>query len=62
MLMYARDDVATATDWRELPAAVHVDTAVENGGQYADDAVINLTSTPATASGTGYVNSISLGL
>ncbi|UJW85007.1 DUF2271 domain-containing protein [Devosia sp. SL43] len=41
---------------------IHVDTAVENGGQYADDAVIDLTSTPATASGTGYVNSISLGL
>jgi hypothetical protein len=41
---------------------IHVDTAVENGGQYSDDAVIALTSTPATASGTGYVNTISLGL
>lgn len=41
---------------------IHVDSAVENGGQYADDAVIDLTSAPATASGTGYVNTISLGL
>lgn len=41
---------------------IHVDTAVENGGQYADDAVIALTSTPATATGTGYVNTIALGL
>ena len=41
---------------------IHVDTAVENGGQYADDAVIALTSTPAAATGTGYVNTISLGL
>lgn len=41
---------------------IHVDSAVENGGQYADDAVIELTSSPATASGTGYVNTISLGL
>lgn len=41
---------------------IHVDTAVEKGGQYADDAVIALTSTPATVSGSGYVNTISLGL
>jgi hypothetical protein len=41
---------------------IHVDSAVENGGQYADDAVIALTSTPATAAGTGYVDTISLGL
>ena len=40
---------------------IHVDTAVENGGQYADDAVIDLTSAPATASGTGYVDTLSLG-
>lgn len=41
---------------------IHVDSAAENGGQYADDAVIALTSTPATAAGTGYVNTVSLGL
>lgn len=40
---------------------IHVDTAVENGGQYADDAVIALTSTPATAAGRGYVNTVALG-
>ena len=41
---------------------IHVDSAVENGGQYADDAVIALTSGPAAAAGTGYVDTISLGL
>jgi hypothetical protein len=41
---------------------IHVDSAVEHGGQYADDAVIALTSSSATATGTGYVNTISLGL
>jgi hypothetical protein len=41
---------------------IHVDSAVERGGQFADDAVIDLTSAPATASGTGYVNTLSLGL
>lgn len=40
---------------------IHVDSAVENGGQYSDDAVIDLTSAPSTASGTGYVNTVSLG-
>lgn len=41
---------------------IHVDTAVENGGQYADDAVFALTSTPSTATGNGYVDTLSLGL
>ena len=41
---------------------VHVDTAVENGGEYANDAVIPLTSASSTVSGTGYVNTLSLGL
>lgn len=41
---------------------IHVDSAVENGGQYTDDAVIELTSSPATTSGTGYVDTVSLGL
>ncbi len=41
---------------------IHIDTAVEHGGQYADDAVIALTSKPSTASGNGYVDTISLGL
>jgi hypothetical protein len=40
---------------------IHIDTAVENGGNYADDAIVELTSTPTTASGNGYVNTISLG-
>ncbi|HTO28081.1 MAG TPA: DUF2271 domain-containing protein [Devosia sp.] len=40
---------------------IHVDTAVENGGEYADDAVIALASSPASASGSGYVNTVSLG-
>jgi len=41
---------------------IHVDTAVENGGQYSDDAVIALTSAPATETGTGYVSTVSVGL
>ena len=41
---------------------IHVDSAVENGGQYADDAVIPLTSASGSATGSGYVNTISLGL
>ena len=41
---------------------IHVDSAVEDGGQFADDAVIDLTAAPATASGTGALNTVSLGL
>ena len=39
---------------------IHIDTAVEHGGEYIDDAVIPLTSTPASATGTGYVDSVSI--
>ena len=41
---------------------IHVDTAVEHGGEYTDDAVIALTSTPATVDGTGYVSTLSVGM
>ncbi len=41
---------------------IHVDTAVENGGEFADDAVIALTSTPSTVDGTGYVGTLSIGM
>lgn len=41
---------------------IHVDTAVENGGEYTDDAVIDLTSTPATIDGTGYVSKLSVSM
>jgi hypothetical protein len=40
---------------------IHVDTAVEKGGEYADDAVIPLTSAPATAAGRGYVQALTIG-
>lgn len=40
---------------------IHVDTAVEHGGEYADDAVIDLTSAPASVTGSGYVDSLSVG-
>ncbi len=40
---------------------IHVDTAVEHGGEYADDAVIDLTSAPAMLAGSGYVDSLSVG-
>jgi hypothetical protein len=38
---------------------IHIDTAVEHGGEYIDDAVIPLTSAPASVNGTGYVDSVS---
>lgn len=41
---------------------IHVDTAVENGYQFSDDAVIDLTSAPVTVSGTGYVSKIAISL
>jgi hypothetical protein len=41
---------------------IHVDTAVENGGEYTNDAVIELTSAPATVDGTGYVSKLSVGI
>jgi hypothetical protein len=41
---------------------IHVDTAVENGFQFSDDAVIDLNSAPATVSGTGYVSKIAISL
>lgn len=36
MLMYARDDVATTTNWQELPATDHVNTAVDVFRMLAD--------------------------
>lgn len=39
---------------------IHVDTAVENGGEYTNDAVIGLSSTPATVDGTGYISKLSI--
>ena len=41
---------------------VHVDTAIENGGEFTDDAVIDLTSTPATSDGTGYVSKLAVSM
>lgn len=41
---------------------IHVDSAVEDGGAYTDDAVINLSSTPAKVDGTGYVGTLSVSM
>jgi hypothetical protein len=41
---------------------IHVDTAVEDRGAYADDAVIPLGADAVPVSGTGYVGTLSLGL
>jgi hypothetical protein len=41
---------------------IHVDTAVEDRGSYADDAVIPLSAESLPVSGTGYVGTLSLGL
>lgn len=39
---------------------VHIDTAVEHGGEYADDAVIPLTAAGGTVDGAAYVSSATL--
>ncbi len=39
---------------------IHVDTAVEDGGEITDDAVIPLTSAPSTVKGTGYIGTLSV--
>ena len=39
---------------------IHVDSAVEDGGAYTDDAVIGLTSGSASVDGTGYVSKLSV--
>ena len=41
---------------------IHIDTAVEHGGEYIDDVVIPLTSTPASVTGSGYVDSATISL
>jgi len=41
---------------------IHVDSAVENGGVYSNDAVIGLASTPSTVAGTGYVGTLSVNM
>lgn len=40
--------------------SVHIDTAVEHGGEYANDAVIPLTSAGGTVDGTAYLRSATL--
>jgi hypothetical protein len=44
----------------EAGYVIHVDTAVENGGAYADDAVIPLSATAQPSLGAGYVGALSL--
>jgi hypothetical protein len=39
---------------------IHVESAVEHGGEYPDDAVAELTSTPQQVDGTGYVSKLSV--
>ena len=41
---------------------IHVETAVEHGGEYPDDAVAPLNSTPQQAAGTGYVSTLSVSM
>lgn len=41
---------------------IHVETAVEHGGEYPDDAVAPLTSTPQQVAGTGYVSTLSVSM
>lgn len=39
---------------------IHVESAVEHGGNYSNDAVVPLTSTPQQAEGAGYVKTFSV--
>ncbi|MBK8085263.1 MAG: DUF2271 domain-containing protein [Devosia sp.] len=41
---------------------IHVDTAVENGGEFADDAVIEVTSNSASVDGSGYIDKLSISM
>lgn len=41
---------------------IHVDTAVEHGGEYADDAKTTLTSSGSQVDGTGYVSTLKVSL
>jgi hypothetical protein len=41
---------------------IHVETAVEHGGEYPDDATIPLSSTGGTVDGTGYVSKLSVSM
>lgn len=41
---------------------IHVETAVEHGGEYPDDAVAPITSTPQQVNGTGYVATLSVSM
>ncbi|MEQ1768899.1 MAG: DUF2271 domain-containing protein [Devosia sp.] len=39
---------------------IHVETAVEHGGDYADDAVVPITAAPQKVDGAGYVRTLSV--
>lgn len=41
---------------------IHVETAVENGGDFADDAVAPLSATPQSVDGTGYVSKLTVSM
>lgn len=41
---------------------IHVETAVEDGSNYSDDAVAPLNSTPQTVDGIGYVSKLSVSM
>lgn len=41
---------------------IHVESAVEHGGEYPDDVVVPITSTSQTATGTGYVGTLTVSM
>jgi hypothetical protein len=41
---------------------IHVETAVEDGGEYTDDAVAPLSASPQQVDGTGYVSTLSVSM
>ena len=41
---------------------IHVESAVENGGDYPDDAVAPVSATPQQVAGTGYVGRLTVSM
>jgi hypothetical protein len=41
---------------------IHVESAVEHGGEYPDDVVVPITSASQTVAGTGYVASLTVNM
>ena len=55
-------DVSLADAMVDAGYQIHVESAVEHGGDYADDAVMQITSGTQTVAGAGYVKTLSVSM